>query len=159
MYYLTKTSDKIMKVNILAIGLIVLMSSTVFAQTNAKLKKEITESEAKFVNVFASTGGVGLKDLYSTDAIIFPPGSNSISGNVAIGNYWKGGFDAGVKSLKLTTRDVEGSESLAVEYGEYVLVGANGSPMDNGKYVVIWKKVNGEWKLSRDIWNSSVASK
>jgi len=28
--------------------------------------------------------------------------------------------------------------------------------MDQGKYIVIWKQVEGEWKLHRDIWNTSM---
>jgi len=27
---------------------------------------------------------------------------------------------------------------------------------DNGKYVEIWKRENGSWKMDVDIWNSSV---
>jgi hypothetical protein len=28
--------------------------------------------------------------------------------------------------------------------------------IDEGKYVVVWKRVGGQWKLHRDIWTSSV---
>ena len=28
--------------------------------------------------------------------------------------------------------------------------------MDQGKYVVIFKQVEGRWKLHRDIWNTSL---
>jgi ketosteroid isomerase-like protein len=27
--------------------------------------------------------------------------------------------------------------------------------IDTGKYVVVWKRVGGRWKLLRDIWNTS----
>jgi hypothetical protein len=28
--------------------------------------------------------------------------------------------------------------------------------LDQGKYIVIWKREKGQWKLHRDIFNSSV---
>jgi hypothetical protein len=31
----------------------------------------------------------------------------------------------------------------------------DGSILDTGKYIVIWKRENGAWKWHRDIWNSS----
>jgi ketosteroid isomerase-like protein len=30
-----------------------------------------------------------------------------------------------------------------------------GQVIDNGKYVVLWRREAGQWKLHRDIWNSS----
>jgi ketosteroid isomerase-like protein len=32
----------------------------------------------------------------------------------------------------------------------------DGKVADRGKYVVIWKRVGGEWKLHRDIWTTSL---
>jgi ketosteroid isomerase-like protein len=29
--------------------------------------------------------------------------------------------------------------------------------MDSGKYVVIWKREDGAWKLHRDIWTTSAS--
>jgi hypothetical protein len=31
-----------------------------------------------------------------------------------------------------------------------------GHVIDKGKYVEIWKKENGEWKIYADIWNTSL---
>jgi ketosteroid isomerase-like protein len=39
----------------------------------------------------------------------------------------------------------------------WTLKGKDGAELDHGKYVVIWKKEAGGWKLHRDIWNSSQA--
>jgi hypothetical protein len=43
--------------------------------------------------------------------------------------------------------------------GQYTLRGAGGAGdlIDRGKYIVIWKLIQGEWKLHRDIWNSSLS--
>jgi hypothetical protein len=44
----------------------------------------------------------------------------------------------------------------AYEVGKYTLGGEGGQVMNQGKYIVIWKKQGGEWKLYRDIWNTSM---
>jgi len=52
-----------------------------------------------------------------------------------------------------------GTEShgdTAIDIGKYTLSGEAGNVMDSGKYVVILKQEGGQWKLHRDIWNSSL---
>ena len=50
---------------------------------------------------------------------------------------------------------VAGSGDLATDRGSYVL-NIDGAPEDRGKYVVVWKKVGGEWKAFQDIFNSDL---
>jgi ketosteroid isomerase-like protein len=33
---------------------------------------------------------------------------------------------------------------------------ASGKQIDRGKYITVWKKQQGQWKLHRDIWNTSM---
>ncbi len=33
-------------------------------------------------------------------------------------------------------------------------MGDGSKNVDKGKYIVVWKKENGDWKVWRDIWNS-----
>jgi ketosteroid isomerase-like protein len=44
---------------------------------------------------------------------------------------------------------------MAHEVGKYTLMGDGDKVLDSGKYVVIWQRQDGQWKLHRDIWNSS----
>ena len=65
-------------------------------------------------------------------------------------------FDSGVKGVALTTLEVDDLGDTANEAGNLEIRGADGQVLDQAKYVVIWKKEGGSWKLHRDIWNSSV---
>ena len=49
---------------------------------------------------------------------------------------------------------------MALDRGTYRLtVAAAGAPQrDIGKYVVVWRKVGGEWKAVADIFNSDLPS-
>ena len=58
----------------------------------------------------------------------------------------------------LDTVEAEEHGDTAIEIGKYTLNGEAGNVMDSGKYVVIRKQEDGQWKLHRDIWNSSLSA-
>jgi ketosteroid isomerase-like protein len=45
---------------------------------------------------------------------------------------------------------------VAYDIGTYSLAfdGGQGPVRDRGKYVVVWRKVSGDWKVAADIFNS-----
>ena len=53
--------------------------------------------------------------------------------------------------------DIATSIDLAVEYGSYNFtgLGLNGTGTDHGKYVTVYRKMNGIWKVVADITNST----
>jgi uncharacterized protein (TIGR02246 family) len=53
--------------------------------------------------------------------------------------------------------ELAASGDLAVEYGKYDVkgIGKNGTDTDQGKYVTIYRKVNGSWKVAADIGTST----
>jgi ketosteroid isomerase-like protein len=50
---------------------------------------------------------------------------------------------------------VNGNGETAWEDGRYTLLGTNGSTMDDGKYIVVWKHEADGWKMYRDMWSSN----
>jgi len=50
---------------------------------------------------------------------------------------------------------VDAQGYTAVEVSFYTLYLADGRVADTGKYIVVWKRVSGQWYLHRDIFNSS----
>jgi ketosteroid isomerase-like protein len=85
-----------------------------------------------------------------------PEGSDAIKGRAAIQKFMQGVIDSGVASVSLTTLEKFGSGSTATEVGVYEMHDKAGKAVDHGKYLVLWRKVNGAWQLHRDIFNSSV---
>jgi ketosteroid isomerase-like protein len=51
---------------------------------------------------------------------------------------------------------VHAQRPLAFEVGTYAMKLKDGTVADRGKYVVVWLKEDGKWKLHRDIWNTSL---
>jgi ketosteroid isomerase-like protein len=58
-------------------------------------------------------------------------------------------------TLEFETRELDVLGNTAVEIGAYVRRARDGVTVDRGKYIVIWKRVAGEWKIHRDMFNTS----
>lgn len=121
------------------------------------MRDVIIAANQKFMEAF-SAGAETMGDLYTSDAKIYPPGGDAVSGNTAIGTFWKGAFGAGIKRAKLDTVEAEPTGDQIVEVGQFTLYGDGDTQIDTGKYLVVWKQESGTWKLHRDIWNTSVAA-
>ena len=138
----------------LALG-VALGLGTAVAQTTSP-RAAIDAANAKFSADFAKGDANAVASHYTATAWAFPPNGEIAKGREAITKVWKGAMDAGVKQVKLTTVEVEAHGDVAHEVGTYVLMGEGGKQLDSGKYVVVWKKDGGQWKLHRDIWNTSM---
>jgi len=123
----------------------------------------IEAANAKFSEAFARGDAKALSAMYTSDAIAFPPDSEMIRGNEAIGEFWKATRDSGVRGAALTTVEVGRSGDFAYEVGKVSLTiqPAGKEPTTAvAKYVVVWKRqADGSWKLHRDIWNGLPATK
>jgi uncharacterized protein (TIGR02246 family) len=106
---------------------------------------------------FRRGDGGAVARLYTDDAQLLPTGSDPISGPAAIRDFWESVLAMGVKDVQLETKEVDAQGATAIEMGQYTLFVDGGQLADRGKYIVVWKLVNGEWKLHRDIWNTSLA--
>jgi uncharacterized protein (TIGR02246 family) len=97
-----------------------------------------------------------LAGVYTDDAVAYPANSEPVRGRAALQAMWKSVFEAGIAGFELKTEEVESAGDLAWETGTYAMKLKDGKVADRGKYVVIWKRIGGEWKLHRDIWTTSL---
>ena len=153
---MTKGTSNPLLMAVLILPLLLALSVRVEAGGPEELRKAIGAANSEFMARFAAGNGAGVAELYTEDGQLLPPKSEPIAGHAAIGALWQGAMDSGVKGAKLEVVEVEGMGKTTVEVGRYALSDAEGKVLDHGNYVVIWRKVEGQWKLHRDIWNSNV---
>ncbi|MCH8144907.1 MAG: SgcJ/EcaC family oxidoreductase [Gemmatimonadetes bacterium] len=125
------------------------------AEPPADVTAEIQTANDQFSAAFAAQDAAALANLYTAQAQLLPPNSDFINGREAIETFWQGAMDAGVAEATLTTEEAMGTDSMAVEVGRYEMSSADGSTIDEGKYIVWWQRTPAGWRLHRDIWNSS----
>ena len=64
-------------------------------------------------------------------------------------------MDHGITGVELTSRELVGLGIDAYEVGQYKLHSRDGGLLDDGKFLVIWRLEDGQWRLHRDIYNTS----
>jgi ketosteroid isomerase-like protein len=94
--------------------------------------------------------------MYAADAVVMPVGSEPIRGADAILKFWQSSL-SGIGGVALKTVDLFVQGSMATEVGQYELRDKTGRAIDHGKYMVVWRKEGGKWKLFRDMFSTNVA--
>lgn len=115
---------------------------------------KIFEAHQNLVDVFETQDADAMAALYTQDAKLMPPNGDFIEGNAAVGAFWSSMFDAGFDGLTIETLEVYGNGNNVSEVGLWTLY-LNGEEADNGKFIVIWKKIQGKWYVHRDCFNSN----
>jgi len=117
---------------------------------------EIAPCYEKFIKAFNNGNAKGVAMNYAENAKIMPTNSDVIQGLEGIEAFWKGAMDMGLKKAEIEIIQAEGLGDTAIDEGRYKLFLGNGQMADQGKYIVIWRKVKDSWKMDLDIWNSSM---
>ena len=131
-----------------------------FANAEDKqVRAEIEAANDKLVAALNGGDAAGIAVLYTEDAMLLPPNSEMLEGREAVQAFWQGGIDMGIKEATLETEVVEARGNAAYEVGKYtMIIEPPGGPTisDRGKYLVVWKRQEGSWKLHSDMWNTSL---
>ena len=120
------------------------------------ISAEIRHANDEFEAAFERSDAAAIANLYTPNGLLLPTGMNAIQGSAGIEAFWQGAMEMGIKRVKLDSQDVEELTDTAIELGHYTLFGPNDQLLDQGKYLVVWKEQQGQWKLYQDIWNSSM---
>lgn len=121
----------------------------------ASAKTAIEAENAKFMDAFKKGDSAGAAANYSDDAQMMPPNSEPVMKS-GIAPAWGSFMAMGAKEVKLMVDDIAGNADIISETGRYEILATENKTLDKGKYVVVWKPVNGVWKMYRDIWNTSM---
>jgi uncharacterized protein (TIGR02246 family) len=91
---------------------------------------------------------------YTDDAYVLAPSAETVRGHEDIRAFWQGVIDSGVQNVVLSTGEVASSGDLAYVVGTIEMTGADNST-EQSRYVLVFKRVSGEWRLHLDIWTPS----
>ncbi|HJZ13402.1 MAG TPA: SgcJ/EcaC family oxidoreductase [Acidobacteriota bacterium] len=139
------------------VGFLFLCTLALAADVSEDFSAAVRVAQKDFPAAIASSDAAAVGSMYAQDAIAFPPNSDMVKGREAIQAFWKGFIDAKM-TAQLEVVETESDGDIGVEVGKYTIMDPAGKTVDQGKYVVVWKKGEGGWKLYRDIWNTSMAA-
>ena len=126
-------------------------------------ERTIRELERRWVQAVAAKDTTAIGNVYAEDGEFLPPGAPRVSGRAAVRSAWAALLKAPNLSLTFASSKVVVSSAgdLTVATGPYQLGmdGPKGQRIaDAGKFVEAWTRVNGEWKVLGNIFNSDKPS-
>lgn len=119
-------------------------------------QKAIKERTRVFENAMANADAAGVANCYTDDAEFMAPNEESVKGRKNIQTTLAGYISQGFTKYKVVSTIVYGNSGVVGVQTEYNLGRQDGSDMDNGKSIQLWKQENGVWKIFRDCFNSNL---
>jgi uncharacterized protein (TIGR02246 family) len=114
------------------------------------------ETTGAFEQAFTRHDLDAVLDLFTDDAQILPQHGRAVAGREEIEQYFKDSMTPRV-AFDTETDMTLVSGDLGVEQGRYrVRDLRRGSDVEEGKYLHVWRRTAGGWKLHRIIYNTDV---
>ena len=125
-------------------------------------EKAIRGQVDRWLQFLKAKDAAGIAALYAEDGAVMPPNAPIGKGRTEIQQTWASmmqtpGFDLTFVPDQII---VSSAGDMALDRGTYSLKVAPGgtAQTDTGKYVVVWRKIGGEWKAAADIFNSDLTA-
>jgi len=123
----------------------------------AAMKKIVEERNLVYDKAFVDKDSVTVMEHFTEDARAFPSNSEQVIGKSNIAPLISAFLKFGVKKFTDETTRVIGAGDYIIEEGNYFLGGDNESTLDKGKYICVWKKEDGKWRVCSNMWNTNLA--
>lgn len=120
------------------------------------VKAFIDHHNEEFSSQMINGDSVNVSKDYMNDASILPPDMPAAKGGAFMGGVAKMIKSMNATQFKVWSTDIQGTPEAVIEEGKWELRGEN-NMKDSGKFIVIWKQSNGQWKIAKDIWNRDAA--
>lgn len=88
---------------------------------------------------------------YAQKGSLLPPNGPKVDGRAAIEQFCT---TFGKTNIVLDMTESGQMGGSAWSTGSYKILGADGKPLDAGKWIEIWAETENGWKIYKDIWNS-----
>ena len=107
----------------------------------------------------ARCDAAGVAKVFTSDAKLMLPDFETVAGREAIQKFWEAGLRSGIiKGIAFSPVDVAGEkDGLLAETGTLATLDGDGKGKDQSRYLIVWKREEGEWRIHRDIANSALA--
>jgi uncharacterized protein (TIGR02246 family) len=114
----------------------------------------------RWLKLVEAKDAAGIAGLYTEDGVVMSPNSPIGKGRDAVQQTWAAMMQTPGFELVFAPEQIVVSSAgdMALDRGTYSLtVAPDGTAStDTGKYVVVWRKIDGEWKAAADIFNSDL---
>ena len=146
---------KIMAALVLGAAASAVSAADTAASTDVTALQAVTQS---WFQAYNAGDADAVTALFADDATLMPPDATAVSGKDAIHNFFV--VSIGVSQHEGSTINLTGTPQGGVA-GDWGWLSATdtvkdktGQVVDTGKFLVVFKKVDGKWVFFRDLWSS-----
>jgi uncharacterized protein (TIGR02246 family) len=108
-----------------------------------------------WVGHYTAHDAPGIAALYTEDAQLLPPDQEIVSGRAAIQEFFARTNPPGSAAIEIATVETHVFGDYAHRQGSFLLRGPGGGTVRAGKFLELWKKVDGRWLIHRDMWSAN----
>jgi ketosteroid isomerase-like protein len=119
----------------------------------------ILEANKKFEEAHLKGDAKVIAEQYTEDAQLLWEDRGIIRGRKAIEAEWRKDMGGPGRKATLTNLEIEQHGDWAYETSMFLVTDGEGRTIYDGKYICIWKRAGGEWKIHRDIGNKNRPAK
>ncbi len=113
----------------------------------------IAQQNRQFTDAHVAGDVAAIDAMFLPNARSYPPGAPAAIGIAAIHALTVDFLKAGITEFREETTAFYGNAEYVVDEGTYVLAYGQGLT-ERGKYINVWKQVNGTWRIQANIWNA-----
>lgn len=124
--------------------------------STASVKAELDSMNRSYHERFRNKTPAYFAERYTTDACVMAPRMPRICGLSGIVDYYWSNGENETLQLEMVGEEVSGTATEVSEVGSYRVFDDEGTDLDKGKYITIYRHQEGHWKVHREIWNSDL---
>lgn len=123
----------------------------------AAMRTRIEAENARFTRAHVDGDIAAIDAMFTRDARSLPPGGAPAVGIAAIHELAAEYLKAGVHDFREETTEFYGTPDVLVDSGTYVMTYGADRTVEHGKYLNVWTREDGAWKIRTNIWNAGPA--
>lgn len=114
------------------------------------LAKQIESIYEEMGSAVQAKDAAALASFFAEDVFFKLPGQQPVNSRMGVQNIHEGMFSDGL-SVRMSTTELKEYGNVAVEVGNADIIAPDGSIAAKTIYLTNWKRINGEWKIYRDV--------
>lgn len=119
-------------------------------------RKNIEETDSMFVDLLNKGDATRLAECYTVDALLMMPNKPAIEGRTNIQSAMMDFIKSDATKMSIRINNVWGDEEALISEGTLLFSTKEGQVVDRMKYITVYKKEDGMWKMFRDCFNSDL---
>lgn len=139
---------------LIASPLLAVLSFTACADDAAD-RAALDAATQAWVAAFNARDADAMAALTTEDMILLPPNAEPVRGRDAVREVWKQAVSTAKATASISTEETVIAGDIAYKLGSFTYTLPTGTVVGRGKFLEIWKRVDGKWKIHRDMFSGN----